>query len=280
MKKTILIGLIAMVGLLRAAPASYPVTINSRADSAPPLVAFTASEITYAVTYYDGSVKSDITGATPFFAWSTNSASGVVVPATPNIIGASTGLVEFTFSPANLNYAPGRYMYETGLIVDDKPRIYRQGVFFLRQSPYASGADQITWHTNVIWSSINWVGLPDYALKSDIVTTPVSKVYASDSPLIITVTNQNQVIVNMDKNITVGLPDTSGAQDGQTIRWRFTADSQNRTVYFPTNTIFRIPSSSEMLTNNIVAAGTTSIFGTEYVESTGKWLIVAYVWGY
>ena len=110
--------------------------------------------------------------------------------------------------------------------------------------------------------------------------TTVSKVYASDSPLLIIVTNQNQVIVNMDKNITVGRPDASGAQDGQTIRWRFTADGQNRTVFWPTNTIFRIPSSSNMVTNNVVAAGTTSIFATEYVESTGKWLIEAYVWGY
>ena len=109
----------------------------------------------------------------------------------------------------------------------------------------------------------------------------VSKEYDSASELTVVAADQSHVIVNMTEDITVMPLDVTGVSDGDTIRWRFVADEEDRTVYWPTNTgVFRIPSSSAMATNSVVAAGTISVFGTEYVESRGQWLIQAYIWGY
>jgi hypothetical protein len=70
---------LAACALSAAAPAPYPVTVNSRADRAPDLVAFRGGESLFRVTYTDGLQNpSDVSTVTPYMAWYTNANATVV----------------------------------------------------------------------------------------------------------------------------------------------------------------------------------------------------------
>ena len=158
----IIITLVSIHAAL-SAPEPYPVTINSRAQTAPPVVVYKGGEQVFRVTFKDGSAASDISGQTPFMSWATNASASVVSTSSVSVVGASTGVVDFTFSPAALNHDAGRYIYEAGVLTaDGNARVYRQGVFQIFGSPYAGGADSITWVTNLNWGTIAWLNLPDY----------------------------------------------------------------------------------------------------------------------
>ena len=443
----IILGLVAVMSAcaMFSAPAPFPLTISSRADSAPPVSVFCANEASFLASFVDGATPSDLTNMVPYMEFTTNVNSSSVSTSSYQIVSLAEAKVKFTFSPSQLNAPSGRYVYEIGVRSGGTTRTYRQGVFLVHASPSSGGASQIDWTTPINWSTVSWIGLPSYALLTDVTTAagtvvdaresglsvlhagsagrlkdpvlnswtamvngtattfrvtqnlnavrivsagvgyngppvgtvftfdlingdeyqyvngvyavivdaispkvsledlvnepyprwlndavgelpatipaegggavgscvidyavitnsealtskdyvdaaieaipdvvvmPVSKVYSPVDPLVIVVTNQSQVICNLDKNLTIGAPIITGIADGQTVRWRFTAVGANRTIYWPTNTIFSIPRSSEMTTNNIIESGTTSIYATEYNQTSGKWQIEAYVWGY
>ena len=159
----------ALAGLAMSAPAPYPVTVNSRAQTAPPVIAYRGNESTFRVSFVDGSTASDLTGVVPFMAWATNASATVNSTSTYAVVGSATnGVVDFTFSPASVNYTPYRYMYEVGVkSTSGVPRVYRQGTFTIAGSPIGGGADAFVGITNVSWAAYNWIGLPSWLLPAD-----------------------------------------------------------------------------------------------------------------
>lgn len=179
MRKSILCA-IACMGLLSAsaAPAPYPLTVNSRAQTAPPVLVYRANEAVFRVTFTDGDTASDLTGCTPFMSWATNAAALVNSTSSVSVVGLSTGLVDFTFSPSSVNYAAGRYVYEVGVLTSGGlPRVFRQGTFTIYDSPVGAGAGAIAWSTNVTWSSVAWIGLPDVTINGVVGNIKTSVVY-------------------------------------------------------------------------------------------------------
>ena len=159
----------ALAGLAMSAPAPYPVTVNSRAQTAPPVIAYRGNESVFRVSFVDGSTASDLTGVVPFMAWATNASATVNSTSTYAVVGSATnGVVDFTFSPASVNYAPYRYMYEVGVkSTSGVPRVYRQGTFTIAGSPIGGGASAFVGTTNVSWAAYNWIGLPSWLLPAD-----------------------------------------------------------------------------------------------------------------
>jgi hypothetical protein len=154
---------------LYAAPAPYPVTINSRSQSAPPLPCFRANEHTFRVSFTDGGTASDVTGYIPFLNWSTNSGAAVVSTSSWAFVTATNGTVDFTFDPTAINYPEGRYVYNVGVKTSNGVvRSYSQGVLQIYGSPTASGASAVQWVANVDWNQIVWANLPAYALSADL----------------------------------------------------------------------------------------------------------------
>ena len=150
--------LIALLGLLAVtawgqAPAPYPLTVNSRSATMPMLNVYRASQAQFALSFTDVATKSDITGQTVFMSWSTNQNATSVSTAAVSIVIATNGTALATFSPASLNYTPGRYIYEVGCISNAIVSVYRQGVMQINGSPYATGSDPIVWNTN----RLNWI---------------------------------------------------------------------------------------------------------------------------
>ena len=143
-----------------AAPLPLPVNIDSRAATAPGLEVYRAGRHVFRVTFKDGGTASDIGGHTPFMSWSTSAAAVVTSTSAWTVIGASSGLVDFTFSTSALNHASGRYIYEVGVVSNGQPSVYRQGTFIIRGSPFASGANQVLWASNVVWGTFNALNWP------------------------------------------------------------------------------------------------------------------------
>jgi hypothetical protein len=143
-----------------AAPLPLPVNIDSRAATAPGLEVYRAGRHVFRVTFKDGGTASDIGGHTPFMSWSTSAAAVVTSTSAWTVIGASSGLVDFTFSTSALNHASGRYIYEVGVVSNGQPSVYRQGTFIIRDSPFASGANQVLWASNVVWGTFNAINWP------------------------------------------------------------------------------------------------------------------------
>lgn len=144
-----------------AAPAPIPVVIDSQFQEAPRVEAFRSNERTFRVSFKDGGAASDLTNTVPFMHWGTNALAAGVSTSSWAFVGAtSNGMVDFTFSPAALNYTAGRYVYEAGVIADDSPRTYRQGVMQILPSQIGSGASAVTWTTRVDWNAVTWTNLP------------------------------------------------------------------------------------------------------------------------
>ena len=173
--KTFTITLIALsAGLaLSQAPAPFPARINSRVLDAPPVSVFRGTERTFRATFTDGATASDVSDYTPFMSWSTSSVAVAVSTSRWSFVNSGTnGIVDFTFSPASVNHAAGRYGYEIGVKDDDgNPRTYAQGVFTIRASPVGAGVDPVTWTTPANWNLIDWSNLPDYQTGTQVGVT-------------------------------------------------------------------------------------------------------------
>ena len=156
-------------GIACAVPAPYPVTINSRAQTAPPVVVYRGNESVYRLSFTDGDVASVIAaGEIPFMSWATNNAAAVNSTSSYAVVAGTTGVVDFTFSPASVNFTPGAYIYEAGVkSVTGNNRVYRQGKFQIYGSPVGSGVAAVTWATNMNWASFTWQNLPVWLLASN-----------------------------------------------------------------------------------------------------------------
>ncbi len=160
-----------------AAPAPYPIDVNSRAQSAPAVTCYRANAFTIRATYLDGQTASDLTGAIPFLSWATNTTAASVSTSSWAFVGSPTnGIVDFTFAPAAVNFTPGRYIYEVGVKTSNSVvSVYRQGIFFIVGSPTAAGVGAVDWTTSLNWDLIDWTNLPSYiSSESDPVAYPVA----------------------------------------------------------------------------------------------------------
>jgi len=139
-----------------AAVAGFPLKINSRSATAPDALAFRSNRMTFDLTFTDGSTASDITGLTPFMNWAVATTSTVYTTSTVSVVVATNGTATAVFSPSDVNYAGGTYMYEAGLYTtNDVPQVYRQGTFRIVGSPTGQGSD-ITRASNVNWAAYSY----------------------------------------------------------------------------------------------------------------------------
>lgn len=159
MKTLQLFGLALLAATIAvAAPAPYPVTVNSRIETLPELTVYRAGQHSFALTFKDGGTASDITGHTVWMSWATNSTATLVSTASVAIVTATNGTATATFSAAALNYTPGRYVYEVGVTTSGVIKVYRQGALIIRGSPYATGSSAVTWSSNIVIAAYNWIG--------------------------------------------------------------------------------------------------------------------------
>ena len=126
-------------------PAPQPVIIDSQARTAPSLQVFQANERTFRVYFRDGGTPVNVAAYVPFMSWSLTNTATSVSTSSWSVVNSSSGVVDFTFSPAAIN-TNGTFIYEVGLA--GLPLVYRQGVFQILRSPYASGAGPVTFGTN------------------------------------------------------------------------------------------------------------------------------------
>jgi len=124
------------VSLTCAAPAPYPVVVDSQADTAASVTAYRGNESTYRVSFKDGGAASDITGLTPFFSVFTNNLSSVYSTGTVSVVSWTNGVVDFTFSPEAIAWLASKSWYQAGVwLTNGNPRVYNEGVFTVYGSP-------------------------------------------------------------------------------------------------------------------------------------------------
>jgi len=141
----------AAAALCFAAPAPYPLVVNSQSSQLNPIIVYRGSPYTIRAQFVDGTTSADITGYTPFASWSSNATATGIATAGVSIVNATNGQVDLTFPATAFNFAPGRYVYEIGL----SNQTVRNGVLDLRGSPYTAGATNLTFGTNLNFASFD-----------------------------------------------------------------------------------------------------------------------------
>jgi hypothetical protein len=220
MKKALLLSL--MAGMAHAqAPAPLPLLVDSERATVAAIEVFQANVITIRASYKSGNTANTIATETPFLYWlpfgATNS---TVVTARWDIVTSNPAVVDFTFLPADLNYAPGTYAYQVGLDVDDGPTVVKQGSLVIKASAASIGADPIAFaSTNVNWGLINWTGLPAYEYQTN--TIAISNAINARLVVVETghVTRTTFAATNTGLQVEIGtkLPTTTHAASTQAI---------------------------------------------------------------
>jgi hypothetical protein len=170
--KSTLAAFAVLAGAALSAPTPYPITIDSQSQAVPLVELYRANARTIRATFSDGGTASVITSQVPFFAWSTNLTSSTVVTANYEHVSGDTGKVDFSLAPADLNYTPGRYVYQAGLkTAAGNITVYRHGTLVIQGSPFATGAGTPTWTTNVNLALTTFVGtFPNANLDTNLQT--------------------------------------------------------------------------------------------------------------
>jgi len=211
-----------------AAPAPYPLTVNSRAQTAPPVLVYRANEAVFRVSFTDGNDASAVTNQFPFMAWATNATAAVVSTAAVTVVNSASGIVDFAFSPASINHAAGRYIYEVGVRTSDgTPRVFRQGTFSIYGSPVGGNVAAVNWTTNMNWGVFTWQSLPTITIGG--VTGNIS------TNLLFPATGSTTAqISNMAYNVAAGILNTNQVKrlyDSASTRYYQTVDNGTGTVY-------------------------------------------------
>jgi hypothetical protein len=151
------------------APAPYPVLVDSQRATVPALEVFQANAVTFRASFKSGNIANAIVTESPFMYWQPYGATNAtVVTANWSIVSAPSGVVDFAFTPADLNFAAGTYSYQVGLEQSGGPQVIKQGSFTIRPSQASIGAAPIVFATtNINWGSINWTGLPAYEYQTN-----------------------------------------------------------------------------------------------------------------
>lgn len=135
-------------------------TVNTENPSVAALEVNQANAVTIPVYFKSGTNAYNLSGKTPFMFWAESQYVPPVITAQCTIVSAASGLVHFTFSAASLNLTNGTSSAIYGIGLANTPTTIRQGDFTIVPDPYASGVGAIPYTTNLMWSYMNWVGLP------------------------------------------------------------------------------------------------------------------------
>lgn len=167
-----------------APPTPEDVTIDIGDATAPGITVFRANDRTYRVTLTDGTNAVDLTGTTFAMSWKQNANSTQQVVAAAVAVDLTSGIVDYTFSAADLNFKPGRYLYEV-LVTDGGGSVatWNQGDFIIKPSPAASGASPISFGNTLNWNTLtsysgNWPFTPGAGIT--FTTNATSLTIASD----------------------------------------------------------------------------------------------------
>ena len=149
-----------------APPTPEDVTIDIGDATAPSITVFRANDRTYRVTLTDGTNDVDLTGTTFAMSWKQNANSTQQVVAAAVAVDLTAGIVDYTFTAADLNFKPGRYLYEV-LVTDGGGSVatWNQGDFIIRPSPAATGASPTSFGNTLNWNTLtsysgNWPFTP------------------------------------------------------------------------------------------------------------------------
>jgi hypothetical protein len=166
----VILALLASLGVYAQAPSPYPILVDSQRDTVAALQVFQANAITFRASFRSGGTANSIATETPFMYWQPFGATNAtVVTAQWSIVSSPSGVVDFAFTPASLNYAAGTYTYQVGLEQSGGPLVIKQGTFKINPSAASIGAEPIVFSsTNINWGSINWSGVPDWDLITNV----------------------------------------------------------------------------------------------------------------
>lgn len=161
MKNTGIATLLALLipTLARAAsPESFTINVNDRL--AQEITVEQAEPAVFTVTFMDGASPYDLNGKVPFMFWSKSATIPPTVRASFSVVSITGGVVQFSFTAADLNLTNGTQTAIYGIGVQNYPQTVARGRFRITPNPYSSGAGDIPWATNVMWGTIPWVGMP------------------------------------------------------------------------------------------------------------------------
>jgi len=157
MKKLIAALMILAAPLMAAPPTPYPITVDSQVNKQPALTVFRSNKRTIRVTFQDGGTATDLTGATVQFSWAINANANAITTGTVATVGSTTGgVVDATFSAADLNQTAGRYIWEA-LVTDSNSAIatFAQGRLTIKPSPAATGTNAVPTLSVFNWDNID-----------------------------------------------------------------------------------------------------------------------------
>ena len=158
MKTTIGILTVLLAAVSGFALDPYPIAVDSQSETVEGVTVYKGSPRSFLLSMTDGSGVMPLTNTTPFMAWETSVDADSVVTASVSIVSATGGTAIASFSAPDLNYTPGTYVYEVGILDGSTPTTVRQGSFSIRASPYSTGASATTFASNLVIAAYNWIG--------------------------------------------------------------------------------------------------------------------------
>lgn len=253
-KLAIWLAIFLFPAMLYAAPSPYPITIDSRIPSVPGAEAARNATSVFRISFKDNGTASDVTGYIPFMSWSTSSLASTISTSSYSVVSLTNGTVDFTFTGTNVNYTPGRYIYECGIKTGTVISVYRSGIFTIRGSPYAAGGSTVAWTTNVNWSqvigtptTIAGYGITDAAASGQTWTNTFA--WAHEDP-----TNRVYWIVCLKEDNTIaGMNlDTLGGTCILDLCTRYKTNSQNNYTTIVTGKTASVVAAEIALTNSVL----------------------------
>ena len=137
-------------------PAPFPVAVNSQSGVAPSLQAFKAEPKTFRVTFLDGTNRANVSAETVAMYWAKSPTTNVYMTSSwSKVNGGSDGVVDFTFSAADLNYPTGQMVY--GVVAGST---YKIGMFNIMPSPYGVGVSTSSFTETLNLDMFSIVGGP------------------------------------------------------------------------------------------------------------------------
>ena len=153
------LGLLLTVSAQAQSP--HSITVDVQNAVAPRLKLNQANDRVIEVRFQDGGTNINITGDNPKLGYYDSVWSTSAVYATTNVTSAANGLVEFTWTAAQLN-TNGNFVYEAA--IDDSGGNFvtmKQGKLNLKRSPLATGAGAVTYTTTINFDTLAESGLID-----------------------------------------------------------------------------------------------------------------------
>jgi hypothetical protein len=161
--------ILALLPLLALADTPELVTMDSVETAQRTLSAYQANQKTFRVRFVDSGVNTVLSNKVPYMYWATTDRATNMVTSTWSIVSSVSGLVDFTFSPTDLNYSNGISTAIYGVGLNPGPHTHKTGRFIIKPDPYATGAAAIHWSTqSVNWVAITWIGLPTWLTNESI----------------------------------------------------------------------------------------------------------------